>query len=244
MLKAIKDELKNSWQSLLMTVGLGWGLGLLLDLIFICVWMNSAGQSTWSGVGSIVGLVIVWFTIWLMTLVQFSTGFALAVTMGRTRRRYVASALCANLVLGFVEVAAMLPLVWLEQAVHRNFFAALPLDGGTVRAAYPALWLLQSNLWVAALITVTAVALGMLMGALFWRMGQAGFWVIWVLCIGGGALVSYLGRIQHEPFLALQANLIAWAQSITAPGWAVLWAAACAVVLLGSWILVHRAAVK
>lgn len=243
MLKAIKDEIKGGWQFQTLVLGVGWGTGLLVMLTVSLVWKNSTGEE-WSGVGSIVGLVAALFALWLCTLVQFSTSFALAVTMGRTRRRYMASALCANLLLGLVAALAMYPLVWLEEALHRGWFAAMPYEGGTVYTAYPVRWLFERSFWMVPLLIVTAVALGLLVGALLWRVGQWGFWVIWAVCVGGGGLVGYLGRVKSGPFLTLRQTLLQWAAGMTASRWVALWIAACLALLIVSWLLVRRAAVK
>lgn len=245
MLKAIKDELKGGWQFPALALGIGWGTGLVMTLIYSLVWKGNPGPGEeWSGVGSTVGLVAALFTLWLCTLVQFSTSFALAVTMGRTRRRYVGSALCANLLLGLLVTLAMYPLVWLEEALHRGWAPALPYEGGTVYTAYPVRWLFEQKFWMVLLLVVTAVTLGMLIGALLWRVGQWGFWVIWAVCVGSGGVVGYLSRIKSGPFLLLRQMLQQWAAGMTAPMWVALWAAACLVLLAASWLLVRRAPVK
>ncbi len=243
MLKAIKDELYHGWQSLAMMAGVGWGVGLLLDLIVTLVWYNDPTEE-WAGVGSIVALVAALFMVWIIAMVQFSSAFALAVTMGRTRRRYMVSSLCANLLLALASMAAIYPLVWVEEAIRRGLFAALPLEGGTLLSAYPVHWMFTAHLWMVPLLAVSAVLLGTLMGALFWRLGRTGFWILWGVGMLGGALASRMASAKSGWLSALRHTLGQSIVGLSPSAWVGIWVLACLLLGTVSWLLVRRAAVK
>ena len=237
MLKAIKDELRQGWQTLALAAGLGWGGGLLVDLIISLVWYSDPmATREWAGFGSIVAVVLVLFAVWIMAMMQFSSGFAMAVTMGRTRRRYMVSSLCANLGMALASVAAVYPLVWVEEALRRGLFAAMPLEGGTLLSAYAVRWMFAAHWWMVPLLAATAVLLGTVTGALFWRLGRTGFWILWAVCMLAGVVPTRLFSAKSGWMVSLRQMLMEGVSALTPSGWAGVWLAVCLLTGAVSWL--------
>ena len=68
MIKAIRDEMKGGLAVTGLMAGVGWGIWLLLTVIYSLVLYFDADAIQWADIGSIVALVAVLFMGWIMTV--------------------------------------------------------------------------------------------------------------------------------------------------------------------------------
>lgn len=107
MLKAIKRELKGALPMLWLALGIGWGSALVLEAVVNIITASSGFQDDgWLSIGGVVALGAVTLVFFVSGVVQFSSSFQLAITMGCTRRAYLFSALAANVVLALGAMLA------------------------------------------------------------------------------------------------------------------------------------------
>lgn len=246
MIKAIRDEMKGGLSMIGLMAGVGWGMWLLLTVIFSLVLHFSSGYSEWADIGSIVALVMVLFLGWITTMVMFSFGFQMAVTMGRTRRKYAVSALCANMLQLLAGLAAVYPTMWASLLVKRVFFPALPFEGGTWQASSPTYFMYHRHLGLTLGIGLLLVLVGMALGALMMRYGRVAFWIMWGICVFGGAGVGLISRlVESSPRLtAVLAACGTWVRNMPGLALALAWALVMVILSGIGWLLVRKASVR
>lgn len=161
MLKAIKRELRGAVPMLWLALGIGWGSALVLEAVVNIITASSGFQDDgWLSIGGVVALGAVTLVFFVSGVVQFSSSFQLAITMGCTRRAYLFSALAANVVLALGAMLATWPISPLAWLAKQALFPAAPLEGGSLHSAMPALWVFEGHIWILPLIALTAVAVG------------------------------------------------------------------------------------
>ena len=107
MLKAIKREMKGGLPMLWLALGISWGLALVLEVTVNSISAASGFQNDgWLSIGGVVALGAAGLVFFVGGVVQFSSSFHLAITMGCTRRTYLLSAFVANVVLALAAVGA------------------------------------------------------------------------------------------------------------------------------------------
>lgn len=248
MLKAIKRELKGALPILWLALGIGWGIALVAEAVVNIITASRGSQDDgWLSIGGVMALFAVTLVFFVGGVVQFSSSFQLAVTMGCTRRVYLLSALVANVVLAFGAMLAMWPVNPLAWLAKQAFFPAVPLEGGSLHSAMPALWVFEGHIWMLPLIALTVVAFGGMMGGMMQRFGQAGFWVVWVFSMLLGASVGKVADIIASAQNGLFFRIRQFFVSIGALyewQWALIWLAGALVLAGVVWLLLRRAPVK
>lgn len=251
-LRYIRGELRyvfNDWPIIL---GLLAGLWLLTEAgTNIGMLVFGTEKTEWQSASGAVALFGVALTVFLVAIVQYSSGFELAVSMGRTRKGYLTSAFVANLVFALVFALAAYPLSWVSELMRRVLFPAMPLAGSSALASNYGLTVFHHMAWVIPMGALTAAVLGMVMGALCQRWGQYGFLVIW---LGGIALGTLLGKVAElyaagrtgvfTPLLdtvaAFFSAVLAWGTG----GVVALWLAVLALLYLIGYMALRKAPVK
>lgn len=250
--KYIRDELRflfcDWYISFFLLVGLWLFTEGLTDVLMLTL---GDGDDTWfsaSGAAALFGVALAGF---LVALIQCSSNFELAVSMGRTRKAYLLSSFVANAVytMGFALLAY--PLSWASELARRVLFPAMPLSGGTVVASNSGLLVFHELFWVIPMGALTALALGAVMGAVCQRWGQYGFLAIW---LGGIALGSLLGKAAElyqegragilTPVMDVLAAVFRTIGSWGLGGILAVWLAAVVLVLLICYLVLRKAAVK
>lgn len=199
-------------------------------------------------------LPMLWLALGAVTLVffvsgvvQFSSSFQLAITMGCTRRAYLFSALAANVVLALGAMLATWPISPLAWLAKQALFPAAPLEGGSLHSAMPALWVFEGHIWMLPLIALTAVAVGGVMGGVMQRFGQAGFWVVWVFSMllgaGVGKVADIIAAAQNGLFFRIR-QFFASIGALYEWQWALIWLAGALALAGAMWLLLRRAPVK
>ena len=138
MLKAIKRELRGAVPMLWLALGIGWGSALVLEAVVNIITASSGFQDDgWLSIGGVVALGAVTLVFFVSGVVQFSSSFQLAITMGCTRRAYLFSALAANVVLALGAMLATWPISPLAWLAKQALFPAAPLEGGCTAPCLP-----------------------------------------------------------------------------------------------------------
>lgn len=234
------------------------GLGLLAGLWLLTEAGTNIGmlvfgteKTEWQSASGVVALFGVALAVLLVAIVQYSSNFELAVSMGRTRKGYLVSAFVANLAFALVFALAAYPLSWVSELMRRVLFPAMPLAGSSALASNYGLTVFHHMAWVIPMGALTAAVLGMVMGALCQRWGQYGFLVIW---LGGIALGTLLGKVAElyaagktgvfTPLLdtvaAFFSAVLAWGTG----GVVALWLAVLALLYLIGYMALRKAPVK
>ncbi|GEM_PF-1284766 len=248
MLKAIKRELKGALPMLWLALGIGWGSALVLEAVVNIITASSGFQDDgWLSIGGVVALGAVTLVFFVSGVVQFSSSFQLAITMGCTRRAYLFSALAANVVLALGAMLATWPISPLAWLAKQALFPAAPLEGGSLHSAMPALWVFEGHIWMLPLIALTAVAVGGVMGGVMQRFGQAGFWVVWVFSMllgaGVGKVADIIAAAQNGLFFRIR-QFFASIGALYEWQWALIWLAGALALAGAMWLLLRRAPVK
>ena len=248
MLKAIKREVKGVLPMLWLALGIGWGAALVMEAVVNCI-SASGGflEDGWASIGGAVALGAVTLVFFTSGVVQFSTSFRLAITMGCTRRVYLFSAFVANVLLALVALLATWPINPLARLAKQVLFPFAPLEGGSLYSAMPALWLFEHHVWMLPLIALTTVAAGGLMGSVMQRFGQAGFWFVWAFCMLLGACVGKVADLIVAAQSGLFLQIKQFFMSIGALyewQWALIWLAGALLMFGAMWLLLRRAAIR
>ena len=248
--KYIWDEMRFLFCDWYVSAGILAGLWLLTeagtDVLLLVL-----GDDTWfsaSGAAALFGVALAGF---LVALLQFSSNFEMAVSMGRTRRAYLLSAFVANVVFTMAFALLAYPLSWISEGLRRILFPSIPLSYGTVVSSNGGLMVFHQMFWLIPLGALTALALGALMGAFCQRWGQYGFLVIW---LGGIALGALLGKVAElyragrtgvfTPALDAVAAAFRTVASWGTGGIAAVWLAAVAAALILCWAVLRKAPVR
>ena len=251
-LRYIRGELRYVFNDWPISLGLLAGLWLLTEAgTNIGMLVFGTEKTEWQSASGAVALFGVALAVFLVAIVQYSSSFELAISMGRTRKGYLTSAFVANLAYALVFALAAYPLSWVSELMRRVLFPAMPLAGSSALASNYGLTVFHHMAWVIPMGALTAAVLGMVMGALCQRWGQYGFLVIW---LGGIALGTLLGKVAElyaagrtgvfTPLLdtvaAFFSAVLAWGTG----GVVALWLAVLALLYLIGYMALRKAPVK
>ncbi len=187
MLKQLKLDLKlyknDLWSALvIITVAFLVGFGVVAAVMLL-----SADPESWITMGTIGALLgmIVWFVV---HFVKYSQQFMLALSMGRTRKSFLASYAVRSLLSLALGYGMVLVLYRVELAVGTKLFAPWPLEIDPT-------FLMDWRIITAVLFGT--VILSMFIGTLYSYFGKkalAPMWFAWMaVCLGGP-------RFAHEEY--------------------------------------------
>ena len=239
MTAKIKRELAGSAAAFGGALLCGLGLMLLLEagaLVFVRV----SGEA-WVGLGGVgfaVGALLVMF---IVNIVSVSSSFSMALSMGCTRRAYFLSSECAMVLWTLAAALLALPAALADEALRP---VLAPADARPLLEANPMLGLYRDHFWTVALGALSVVALGQFFGAVIWKWGVTGYWIIWGGSMLLGALASYAADARAGWLYAAARPLVLRCAAFSAAQWAALWAGAIAVLFLAVWLFLRRASLK
>ena len=107
----------------------------------------------------------------------------MALSMGCTRRAYFLSSECAMVLWTLAAALLALPAALADEALRP---VLAPADARPLLEANPMLGLYRDHFWTVALGALSVVALGQFFGAIIWKWGVTGYWIIW----GGSMLLA------------------------------------------------------
>lgn len=249
-LKYIRDELHFVFCDWYISASILAGLWLLTE-VGTDVALLVVGDETWFSASGATALLGAGLGGFLVALLQCSSNFDMAVSMGRTRKGYLLSSFVANAVFTTLFALLAYPLSWVSELLRRVLFPAMPLSEGTVVASNGGLFVFHELFWIIPLGALTALAVGALMGACCQRWGQYGFLVIWLGGIALGTLTGKAAELYHAgrtgvftPLLDVLAAVFRVIGSWGLGGIAAVWLAAVALALLITYLLLHKMPVR
>ncbi len=245
--KKIKRELAGGLPFAGLALVVGFGFALVLELFLQVGLTRWEGQEAgaWFGIAGIGMMVGALLTMLMCNIVATSTSFSMALSMGCTRRAYFISGGVAQLLLTLAAGLAAYPVAWADALLRRAVYGALPLDGGTLESANPILGMFHHSLWAVLLLAVSVVVVGQFFGAVVWKLGIKGYWIVWGASMVLGAVANRMSDAEEgSPLYGPRLLLKRVFMNFTTVHWALLWAAALVFLALCVWLLLRRAALK
>ncbi|WP_367924496.1 hypothetical protein [uncultured Ruthenibacterium sp.] len=249
-LRYIRDELHYMFTDWPISLGLLGGCWLLVEVVSD-IGLTVAKSNEWfsaAGAAALFGVGIVGF---LVSMVQYSSNFEMAVSMGRTRKGYLISSVVANVVFTTVFALLAYPLSWFSEGLRRLLFATMPLSEGTLVTSNAGLMVFHKMFWLIPMGALTAVALGAVIGACCQRWGQYGFLIVW---LGGIALSTLSGKLVElyaegktgifTPVLDRIAGFFRLVGSWGLAGIVLVWLVALVLVLIFSFAVLRKAPIR
>ena len=245
--KKIKRELAGSLPFAGLALAVGFGLALVLELLLQVGLTRWEGQEAgaWFGMAGIGMMMGALLTMLVCNIIATSTSFSMALSMGCTRRAYFISSGAAQLLLTLAAGLAAYPVAWADELLRRAVYGTLPLEGGTLESANPILGMFHHSLWAVLLLAVSVVVVGQFFGAVVWKLGMKGYWIVWGASMVLGAVANRLSGAQEgSPLYGPRMLLKRVLTGLTTVHWALLWVAALVCLALCVWLMLRRAALK
>lgn len=158
-----------------------WGYGVILGMgIFGFGVMNvilylEPGETEYAALGGIMAMFGLAFYCFGVFLVQFPFGFHTAVSMGRTRKRYLGAFYCSAFLWAFLGLGLVLLICGAEQAVYGLLYPEFSKKADMA----------ESFLRYGAGGLIAWLSVLSLFAALSMRYGKKVLWILWAFWMTG-----------------------------------------------------------
>lgn len=239
MLKALKSELRLSGKSALFCGAFTLGM-YIFGFILMVIILKIEAEETFFPMGSLMAVLGGLLGQVLYDGLSFSTGYSLAVVMGRRRLYQIAAHLIISLVRMVVVAAVVYLLMCLDALLARSIYAGREIELDLRLYVSPA---------IVAAYTVVPVVFALLVAAVKVRFGMRGWSVMYCIVFFGGMLAPRLTKMaierpEHPVSRVLRAVFIPLVEVMTPALGIALAAASCIVLLLLAFRLFMRTQVN
>ena len=239
MLKALKNEFRLSGKSALFCGVFTLGT-YIFGAVLMAIILKIEAEETFFPMGSLMAIIGGLMGQVLYDGVTFSTGYSLAVTMGRRRMPQIAAHVIVALARMVVVTAVVYLLMCFDMLLARGIYAGREIEIDLRPYVSPGI--------VAAYIVVPVV-FALLVAAVKLRFGMRGWTVMYLIILFGSILAPRLvemaiERPEHPVSRVLRAVFIPLIEVMTPALGIALAVAACVILLLLAFRLLMRAQVN
>lgn len=196
-----------------------WGYAVIFGMgIFGFVGMNvilylEPGESEYAALGGIMAMFGLAFYCFGVFLVQFPFDFYTAVSMGRTRKRFLGAFYCSSFLWAFLGLGLALLVCSAEQAVYELLYPGFSRKVDMVES----FWQYGAGGLIAWLAVLSLFA------ALSMKYGKKVLWILWAAwmigCMGIPSILDAAAEAKDSLLGILGRKLLFAASALPASGW-------------------------